>query len=234
MMWRLRRSGSPELLAACDRLAARSDTARVDRLAEEMADTLRTDPVSAAKYLDYKYWIPFNMARAASVGLHKSPPLKMLDIGCGPGYFLSAATELGHDAYGVDVPPSFFTETERRVYAELLPAFGNANRVSPLLIERYVPLPFEDSSFDLITAFWICFNRHRQPDEWGVDEWRYFLNDARRVLRPGGRIVLEPNEHRERYGELRFCDASTRQLFESAGVIEGNFVIIPAEEAVRR
>ena len=54
--------------------------------------------------------------------------------------------------------------------------------------------------FDLITAFWICFNRHRQPDEWGAAEWRYFVEDAIACLRPGGRLVLDLNENAARYG----------------------------------
>jgi hypothetical protein len=98
--------------------------------------------------------------------------------------------------------------------------------VSPLLIERFVPLPFEDRRYDLITAFWICFNRHRQPDEWGVEEWRYFVGDATRKLRPGGRLWLDLNENPERYGALRFYDQSTLEYFQSVGTVELGRVLV--------
>jgi SAM-dependent methyltransferase len=228
MRWRLRLSGSPSLVTACDHVTNSADLPRVQRLHVEMADVLRHDPVSAAKYTDYEYWLPLNVQRVADLGLHVSPALKILDIGAGPGYFLAAARAFGHDAYGVDVPESFFTDVERRVYSELLAAFGNAERVSPLLIQSFRPLPYERGSFDMITAFWICFNRHGMPDEWGVEEWRFFVEDARRILRPGGRLCLELNQHVARYGELAFYDAPTLAYFESVGTVNGARITIRA------
>jgi hypothetical protein len=79
---------------------------------------------------------------------------------------------------------------------------------------------------DLITAFWICFNRHKQADEWGVDEWRFFVEDAGRHLRPGGWLHLELNPHPERYGELCWYDAPTKAYFESVGDVRNNQVRI--------
>jgi SAM-dependent methyltransferase len=230
MRWRLRLSGSPKLVTACDHIVNNADIPSVERLRARMAGVLRSDRVSAAKYTDYEYWLPFNVQRVADLGLHTSPGMKILDIGAGPGYFLAAARAFGHDAFGVDVPESFFTDVERRVYSELLAAFGNAARVSPLLIESFVPLPYDRGSFDLISAFWICFNRHRLPGEWGADEWRFFVEDARRVLRPGGRLYLELNQHSERYGTLAFYDAATRAYFESVGTVEGARISIPASQ----
>ena len=57
-----------------------------------MAPVVERDPTSAAKYADYDQWVPFNVARVGALGLHHSKPQRMLDIGCGPGYFLAAAT----------------------------------------------------------------------------------------------------------------------------------------------
>jgi SAM-dependent methyltransferase len=199
---------------------------RIHALRRKMRPAYRADPTSAAKYADHRFWLLLNLERAARLGLHASPELRVMDLGCGPGYFMAAARVLGHDCRGVDVPESWFTPVEREVYAELLGALKCGPHVSSLLIERFVPLPFEAAQFDLITAFWICFNRHRQPDEWGVDEWRFFVDDALRRLREGGRLFLELNEHPERYGELRWYDAATRAYFHSVGTVDRNCVTI--------
>jgi hypothetical protein len=96
-----------------------------------------------------------------------------------------------------------------------------------LLIQRFQPLPFHDEPFDLITAFWVCFNRHRQPDEWGLEEWRFFVEDALACIRPGGRLVLHLNDHSERYGTLRFYDAPLRDYFQSVGTADNGVVAVP-------
>jgi SAM-dependent methyltransferase len=170
--------------------------------------------------------VPFNVARIGALGLHNSKPLRMLDIGCGPGYFLAAALACGHDCYGIDAPETILTQVEARVYGEMLASLGCANRVSPLLIERFVPMRLVQSDFDLITAYWICFNRHRQPDEWGVAEWRFFIDDVLSHLRSGGVLHLELNENPERYTSLKWYDQETLDYFRSAGTVQGGVVRI--------
>lgn len=103
--------------------------------------------------------------------------------------------------------------------------------VSPLLIERYVPMTVPLRDLDLITAFWICFNRHRQPDGWGVSEWRFFVGDALSHLREGGLLHLELNEDPERYGRRQWYDQQTLDFFRSAGSVEGGVVRIPKYKA---
>jgi len=224
---RLLRYGSPELCRLPSKLCRSADLSRIERLAVEMAPLVERDPTSAAKYADYHHWIPFNVARVGALGLHRSKPLRLLDIGCGPGYFLAAAMLCGHEAYGIDAPESVLTAVEARVYSEMLASLHSDGRVSPLLIERYVPMPLAVGDLDLITAYWICFNRHRQPDEWGVAEWRFFVNDALSHLRPGGILHLELNANPERYAGLTWYDAETRDFFRSAGSVNGGVVRIP-------
>jgi SAM-dependent methyltransferase len=118
------------------------------------------------------------------------------------------------------------TPVERDVYTTLTQAFHCSEVVSPLLIERFQPMPFRKEPFDLITAFWICFNRHRQPDEWGAEEWRFFVEDALSCLRPGGRLVLDLNENPERYGDLRFYDAATEAYLRSKGTVHQGRVVV--------
>jgi SAM-dependent methyltransferase len=223
---KVRRHGSSSLNALVSQVEASADSAAIARLADRVAPVYREDPTSAAKYAKPRHWLLLNTLRAADLGLHNASGLSILDIGCGPGYFLALARALGHDCYGVDAPDSYLTAVERDVYTTLTEAFGCRDFVSPLLIERFQPLPFRAQPFDLITAFWICFNRHRQPDEWGVEEWRFFVEDAMACLRPGGRLVLHLNENAERYGELRFYDAALRDYFCSVGSADNGRVAI--------
>jgi SAM-dependent methyltransferase len=226
-LWlRLARYGSVALCRLPSRVCGAADLRRIDQLGREMTPVVERDPTSAAKYTDYDLWVPFNVARIGALGLHNSKPLRMLDIGCGPGYFLAAALACGHDCYGIDAPETILTKVEARVYSEMLASLGCADRVSPLLIERFVPMPLPQSDLDLITAYWICFNRHRQPDEWGVAEWRFFLDDALSHLRPGGVLHLELNENPERYASLMWYDKETLDYFRSAGTVQGGVVRI--------
>jgi SAM-dependent methyltransferase len=204
---------------------ANADLKRIQQLGREMAGALEREPTCAAKYTDYTFWIPFNVARIGKLSLHKTPPLRILDIGCGPGYFLAAARACGHECYGIDAPPSILSDVEKRVYSELLGALGCDAQVSPLLIERYLAmnLPRE---LDLITAFWICFNRHCQPDEWGVAEWQFFVADALSHLRGGGTLHLELNANPGRYGSRQWYDEETLKFFRSVGTVDGGVVRI--------
>jgi SAM-dependent methyltransferase len=223
---RLRQYGSETISNLLDAVEKSADTASIDRLWAEVKPFFRKEPTSAAKYADRRYWLLLNIQRAVQLNLHQSEPLEILDIGCGPGFFMAVTRAAGHRCSGVDVPESYMTLNERRVYSELLEALHCKSEVSPLLIERFVPLPFEGKTFDLITAFWICFNRHREPDTWGVDEWRYFVDDASRYLKKNGRLLLELNEDSERFGPMRFYDDATLEYFRSVGTVDKQRVII--------
>jgi SAM-dependent methyltransferase len=223
---RLCRYRSLALCRLTSRMCQNADLRRIESLGREMAAALERDPACAAKYTDYSLWIPFNVNRIGELGLHRLPPRRMLDIGCGPGYFLAGALACGHDVYGIDAPAAIMTGVEARVYSEMLAALAIADRVSPLLIERFVPMALPLRDLDLITAFWICFNRHAQPDEWSAAEWQFFVQDVLSHLREGGILHLELNSNRERYPSLQWYDEETLQFFRSAGTVERNIIRI--------
>jgi SAM-dependent methyltransferase len=202
------------------------DPAKMRKLWQEVGPEYDKSPTSAAKYAMPAEWLLLNTLRAGKLGLHTSSGLRIMDIGCGPAYFMAVTRALGHETEGVDAPESYLTPVERRVYRSLIDILGCTSHVNPLLIERHVPLPFPESHYDLITAFWICFNRHRQSDEWGKEEWRFFVEDALTRLRPGGRLFLDLNENPERYGALRFYDQPTLEYFQSVGNVEQGSVLI--------
>lgn len=156
------------------------------------------------KYLHLHRWIDINIRRVRDLELDVSPPKRILDLGCGAGYFLYICHLLGHEVLGLDLgnPPMF---------AEITKLLGVRRVISR--IERFVTLPDFGQKFDLITAFLICFNRHKQTDLWGVPEWDFFLNDLAKHLTPSGRIWLELN--REYDGE--FYTPELREFFLERG-----------------
>jgi SAM-dependent methyltransferase len=137
------------------------------------------------KYLDLDRWIGINIRRIRQIELDLARPKRILDLGCGAGYFLYIAQLLGHSGLGLDMDRlSMFREVTR-----LLGVRRAVQR-----IEAFQPLPDFGQKFDVITAFMICFNNHKMPDLWKVPEWEFFLDDLARHLAPRGRVWLELNQ----------------------------------------
>src|SRR5436190_10626140 len=136
------------------------------------------------KYLDLDRWVDINIRRIREIELDLARPKRILDLGCGAGYFLYIAQLLGHKGLGLDL--------------DQLPMFGDLTRLLGVRrviwqIKAFEPLP-DLGKFDLITAFLICFNHHKQANVWGVPEWEFFLNDLAKHLTPRGRIWFELNQ----------------------------------------
>src|SRR5438876_7671837 len=101
------------------------------------------DPGDAPpKYLDLEHWIRINLQRVRELGLDYAARSRILDLGCGAGYFLYINKLLGHEILGLDVDdfPMF------RELTELL-------RVPPTIarIEAFQLLQKFDRKFDIIT-----------------------------------------------------------------------------------
>lgn len=139
-----------------------------------------------SKYLDLETWMKTNVKRLRDIPVHRAPPrLRILDIGCGVGYFVFAAQRLGHEAVGLDVKSV-------ALYNEMIPLLGVTRVVH--MIKAGQPLPAELRDFDVIAAHMTCFNRRADGSHWGVEEWTYFLADLKARLRPGGTIQLHLNK----------------------------------------
>jgi len=137
------------------------------------------------KYLDLDRWIEINIRRIRELELDLSRPKRILDLGCGAGYFLYIAQLLGHRGIGLDMDRvAMFRDITR-----LLGVRRVVQRIDALR-----PLPDFGQKFDLITAFMICFNNHKMPDLWKVPEWDFFLDDLAKHLKPRGRVWLELNQ----------------------------------------
>ena len=100
------------------------------------------------------------------------PGERVLDVGCGDGNFTGPAAERTGSAVGLDRSPDLLraAATRLRDVRGLRWIEGDATN-----------LPFADASFDVLLAVTVlCFVRDR----------RAMIAEARRVLRPGGRLVL--------------------------------------------
>lgn len=96
---------------------------------------------------------------------------RLLDIGCGMGTVVEAAAKRGWRAEGVDLSPNAVSLAKERGI--------NARHVDG------TELPYEDDSFDVITA-WNLIEH--------VDDVRVALSEWRRVLRVGGIIAVDTSD----------------------------------------
>ena len=94
---------------------------------------------------------------------------RVLDIGCGPGNGLLAATKRGATAIGLDPSPTMLGLAARRAPGALL---------LPASVEA-IPLPC-----DSINVAWASGSFHHWPDP-GAG-----LAEVARVLEPGGRVFI--------------------------------------------
>ena len=140
-----------------------------------------------SKYYDRKeHSMVRNAERIFALGLNKSSGLRILDLGCGFGYFMYAAGNLGHQPTGMDIDDPFFNQVTR--------VLGLKKVVHTIV--AYQPLPeIPGSPFDLITAFATKFDFAADDGQWGVAEWQYFLKDLTRYMAPGCLLHIKFNQY---------------------------------------
>jgi ubiquinone/menaquinone biosynthesis C-methylase UbiE len=102
-------------------------------------------------------------------------PIKMLDVGCGTGLFASKVRKSlpRAEVWGIDLVADMLTQGQPRWRfhrGHVLPVQGDSER-----------LPFASESFDIVT----CANSfHHYPRQDRA------VAEMRRVLRPGGRLMI--------------------------------------------
>lgn len=163
---------------------------RIDqRLLREIQQRYAGSAVEYAKYANVDRWLRVNRERVQDLKLHRSASKRVLDLGCGGGFFLFILKGLGHSVLGLDVD-------NFPLFGELLGLFGVPRVV--WTIKAFEPLPDPGKKFDWITAFAINFNLdHSTGRRWGPAEWDFFLRDLQRHLAPGGKIffALNPSDY---------------------------------------
>lgn len=107
---------------------------------------------------------------------------ELLDVPCGFGRHSVPLARAGYRATGVDRSGALLAEARRRAAGERWPKFSQAD---------YRELPFKDASFDA------ALNLFTSLGYLGDEEDVQVLAQIRRVLRPGGKLVIE-TMHRDR------------------------------------
>lgn len=108
--------------------------------------------------------------------LQKGSTLKMLDVGCGEGYYVRDAMNEGINAYGIDISTHAIENALAEVKDRI--TFGSITEI-----------PFADEEFDVMTAFDVIEHIHPK-DTLNV------VAEIRRVLKPDGNIIITtPNSN---------------------------------------
>ena len=140
-----------------------------------------------------------------------------LDIGCGPGTFVSSLDDQ-HRSWGIDIarPQIDFAQEH----------YGNPRRTFE--VTEAAALPYDDESFDVVTIIELI--EHLPPEQ-----NRLLIEDSLRVLRPSGRLLvstpnyggawplvealvnrLGPTSYEEQH-ITHYRQSSLRQLMQQAG-----------------
>lgn len=107
---------------------------------------------------------------------------RLLDVGCGTGYFISLAAQSGADITGFDATAPFIEEAKQR------------NPSVTFFTGEMEELPFADNSFDVVTGF--------NSFQYAADV-KNALKEAKRVLKSKGKLVAMI------WGEKEDCEATT-------------------------
>ncbi len=106
-------------------------------------------------------------------GYSEAAGSRVLDVGCGNGYVLAQYARLGADVAGVDLTQTAVDLSKAR--------FALAGLKGEFALTNGERLPYADGSFDIVCSMGVLHH---------IENPRPMLSEMRRVLRPGGRIIL--------------------------------------------
>jgi ubiquinone/menaquinone biosynthesis C-methylase UbiE len=165
------------------------------------------------------------LAIAGELGISVSPQSRILDFGCGLGYYTLALREMGLLSYGCDV------WDRCQPAAEACRTMTTEQVFSIVPLDKYT-LPYPDGCFDFI------FSDHVMEH---VLDYSAVLREMRRVLRPGGfALHIFPSRYRVLESHLKVpfggCLTSRRwfALWARFGIGRASHGAVPANEAARR
>jgi len=193
----------------------------------------RPDAPKINRFSDVDYWLKINIERAQDLWLDRTAPLRILDLGCGPGYFLYVCRCLGHEGIGLDI------DIDEQALFRDTTALLKVRRVI-CRIEPQTPLPDFGEKFDLVTGHRVCFQikghwrtgsgEWEELGEWHPADWEFFLRDVRaNVLKPDGRLLLDFNPRAD--GRSFFTPELRAVLKANGGRVFRSKVLLAANPA---
>ena len=162
--------------------------------ADEVWDEL-FDELYLRTYADHEPGDPAEEAPAAVHLAGVEPPAEVLDAPCGYGRHSIVLAEAGYRVTGADRSPVLLEEARRRSGGGEWPRWVQAD---------HRELPFGDGAFDA------ALNLFSSLGYRGEEGDRETLAEFRRVLRPGGSLVIE-TQHRDRVMSI-FQDTGWEEL----------------------
>jgi SAM-dependent methyltransferase len=155
----------------------------------------------------------------AFVARHCSCPGRLLDLGCGTGRSLIACARQGHTVVGVDLSDGMLVIARQRAEAE---------RVSVELVRaNLVQLPLADGSFDHAVCLFSTLGMIV-----GAPARQCVVEEAYRVLRPGGRFIVHAHNYWHNLGDPAGRAWLVRDLFRRLCGRESGDRPMPAHNGV--
>jgi SAM-dependent methyltransferase len=115
-------------------------------------------------------------------GIGFAPPvLRILDIGCGFGFFLAACRLRGHETFGLDIPDPVIQEAAAVVCGCCVPHVLRPDNLLPTELKR----------LDVVTMMGV--NLRHEGEWWGWQEYTHLAGDILQRLNPDGRWIIFPN-----------------------------------------
>lgn len=201
----------------------RIDLEAAEKLQEKWAPAFSEfDRTGPYKYADLPFWIAHKVRMAIQIGVHKSAPLQILDIGMGAGHFGAVCQALGHKVVGTDIVEP--------IYDDICELLKVERRIEPSA--RRKPLPDMGRKFDLVTIIWQVFHiMEYLPNgdrvHWTPEDWGFLFDDLiANHLKADGRIYVQLNPNISAEGEafdaalVSWCEARGARVRLDTGVID--------------
>ena len=149
--------------------------------AEGFAD-LRRKEFHSPKYQEWRQEL---IQHIEPVRHEDGRPLRVLDIGCGPGFFSIILSQEGCTCHGIDMSPEMVKVAQELALEELDSTTDDSHHPQFSIMDCE-HMTFPDESFDIVVARNVMWNLPH-PEE-AYKEWL-------RVLKPGGMLLNFDAEH---------------------------------------